>query len=226
MSQIIKPLLKVALTILIGMSIYETAKQLIVPSVTIVQSHIITVIFTTTIGTFVSYLALMNYKKIQEEFTTKDYLTGLYNRYKLDESLEYKLMQSKRYSTVFGIIMIDIDYFKTINDNYGHQAGDIILKEFAKILKDNSRETDIVGRWGGEEFLIIVENIDKDNILKLAEKLRVIVENYNFSFVKNKTASFGVSVYSPGDDITSIVNKADKALYNAKDSGRNCVRIV
>lgn len=226
MNQIVKSLIKVALSIIITMSVYETTKQLILPSLTLVESHVITIIFTTIIGTFISYIALINYKKVQEEFTSKEYLTGLYNRYHLDESLERKLKQSKRYSTIFGVMMIDIDHFKAVNDDYGHQAGDTILKEFANVLKNNSRETDIIGRWGGEEFLIIVENIDKDNIFKLAEKLRTIIETYDFSFVKHITASFGVTVYRSGDNVTEIVGRADKALYKAKNSGRNSVKIV
>ncbi len=158
-----------------------------------------------------------------EELVVRDRLTGLYNRTKLDEVLEYEFNRSKRYNTVFGVIMVDIDFFKKVNDTHGHQAGDTVLCEFANLLQDNSRETDTVGRWGGEEFLIVVENINKDAILMLAEKLRVSVDEYEFSIVKHKTASFGVSIYQTGDEINKIIARADLALYKAKSAGRNRV---
>ncbi|PHS37705.1 MAG: peptidase C56 [Sulfurovum sp.] len=155
-----------------------------------------------------------------------DYLTGLYNRAKINEVLNYELKYSKRYHTIFGVMMIDIDLFKQINDNYGHQLGDTVLCEFANLLKENSRETDTVGRWGGEEFFIIVENVDKDAILKLAEILRVVISNYAFSIIKYKTASFGVSIYQSNDDINTIVSRADAALYKAKKHGKNRVEFL
>jgi diguanylate cyclase (GGDEF)-like protein len=161
-----------------------------------------------------------------EELVVRDHLTGLYNRTKLDEVLEYVYKRSKRYNTVFGVIMIDIDFFKKVNDTHGHQVGDTVLCEFANLLEENSRETDTVGRWGGEEFLIIVENIDKDAILKLAEKLRANVDAYEFSIVKHKTASFGVTIYRSEDEINKIVARADIALYKAKHNGRNRVEFL
>ena len=161
-----------------------------------------------------------------EELVVRDHLTGLYNRTKLDEVLDHEVKRSKRYNTVFGVIMIDIDFFKKVNDTHGHQVGDTVLCEFASLIEENSRETDIVGRWGGEEFLIIVENIDKDAILKLAEKLRTYVDEYKFSIVKHKTASFGVSIYQTEDEINKIVARADIALYKAKHNGRNRVEFL
>lgn len=156
----------------------------------------------------------------------KDHLTGLYNRSKLDEVLEYNINYSSRYGNSFGVIMIDIDFFKKVNDEYGHQAGDIILKEFANILTLSSRETDIIGRWGGEEFLIIVENIDKDNLIKLAQKLKDMINEHNFPIVTHKTASFGAAIYKHDDKINQLIARADKALYLAKNSGRNCVEFL
>ena len=161
-----------------------------------------------------------------EELLVRDHLTGLYNRTKLDEVLEYEFKRSKRYNSVFGVIMIDIDFFKKVNDTHGHQAGDTVLIEFAKLLEENSRETDTVGRWGGEEFLIIVENIDQDSILMLAEKLRASIDAYEFSIVKHKTASFGVTIYRSEDEINKIVARADIALYKAKHNGRNRVEFL
>ena len=157
---------------------------------------------------------------------SKDYLTDLFNRSRLDEALEYELKQSERYKTIFGVIMMDIDYFKTVNDNYGHQVGDTVLREFSKILTSTFRVTDIVGRWGGEEFLIIVTNTNKKAIINLAEKLRVAIETYEFSTVKQKTASFGVTIYNPQDKINKLVSRVDKALYEAKNNGRNQVQYL
>ena len=161
-----------------------------------------------------------------KELVVRDHLTGLFNRTKLDEVLDYEYKRSKRHNTVFGVIMVDIDFFKKVNDTHGHQAGDTVLCEFATLLEENSRETDTVGRWGGEEFLIIVENIDKEAILKLAEKLRICVDEYKFSIVKHKTASFGVSIYQTEDEINKIVARADIALYKAKHNGRNRVEFL
>lgn len=161
-----------------------------------------------------------------QELAFTDYLTSLYNRSKIDEVLEYQVNHARRYHTFFGVIMIDIDYFKNVNDTYGHQTGDLILKEFAHILKQNARNTDTIGRWGGEEFLVIVENISETDLMKVAEKLRIIIENYTFPAVEHKTASFGVTLYKIDDTAEKLIERADQALYKAKSSGRNCVKIV
>lgn len=158
-----------------------------------------------------------------KDVASKDYLTGLYNRIKLDEVLQYQFNYSKRYGNIFGIILIDIDFFKDVNDEYGHQVGDSVLCEFAELLRAGSRETDTVSRWGGEEFLIVVENIAKESILLLAEKLRTRIEMYRFSKVNHKTASFGVAVYTEDDTISTLVARVDQALYEAKNGGRNRV---
>lgn len=166
----------------------------------------------------------VEYKNKQlRELASKDHLTGLYNRSKLDETLEYQLKHSKRSNTPFGLILIDIDFFKSVNDEHGHQAGDTILCEFSSLLTRYSRECDVVGRWGGEEFLIIVEDTDEKSIVVFAEKLRKTIELYQFSIVKHKTASFGATIYHPEDKPNSIVSRVDAALYEAKKSGRNKV---
>jgi diguanylate cyclase (GGDEF)-like protein/PAS domain S-box-containing protein len=162
-------------------------------------------------------------KKHIEELSITDRLTQLYNRLKLDEIFAMKLAIAGRYNTPFSIIMIDIDYFKLVNDTWGHQVGDDVLKEFSAILKNNARETDIVGRWGGEEFLILSPGADLDGAIKLSEKLREKVSSFKFSFAGHKTASFGVSSFHAGDDEKAMIKRADEALYRAKESGRNRV---
>lgn len=162
--------------------------------------------------------------RLLEKLASKDYLTNLYNRAKLDETLEYEIKYAKRHNIIFGVIMIDIDFFKTVNDEHGHQVGDTILQEFANLLLLNSRESDIVGRWGGEEFLIIANNITQENIMQVTEKLRFAIEKHPFPIIKNKTASFGVTLYRENDTLTTLIARADEALYQAKNSGRNCAK--
>ncbi|MFK2823863.1 diguanylate cyclase [Arcobacter sp. YIC-80] len=158
-----------------------------------------------------------------EELSITDKLTSLYNRTKIDDTLQRQLKYTKRYNEDFSLILIDIDFFKKINDTYGHQVGDTILKEFAQILKDNIRQTDTVGRWGGEEFIIICPktNLEEANIV--SQKIKNKIEKTSFSTINNCTASFGISTYKKGLDIKDIVKNADEALYKAKSNGRNTI---
>ncbi len=162
-------------------------------------------------------------KKRAEELAITDRLTGLYNRLKLDEVLNYEIAQTSRYDTPLSIIIIDIDHFKNVNDTYGHQTGDIVLKEVAQILRSCSRTSDTSGRWGGEEFLIILPNTNLTGALEAAEKIRTSIENYPFSVVGKKTASFGVAEFLVEENEDSFIERADQALYRAKSGGRNQV---
>jgi diguanylate cyclase (GGDEF)-like protein len=119
--------------------------------------------------------------------------------------------------------MLDLDYFKRVNDKYGHQVGDVILIEVSKILQQCTRKTDLVGRWGGEEFMIVCQETDGHGGERLAEKIRTKIEQHSFPVVGNKTASFGVATYEQSDEAKSMVGRADKALYQAKEQGRNRV---
>jgi len=156
-----------------------------------------------------------------KKLSVTDKLTGLYNRIKLDESLIIAKERVDRYDEIFGVIIIDIDFFKSVNDTHGHQAGDVVLVEFASILKNSVRRTDILGRWGGEEFMIVCTQTNLENIMILAEKLRKDIESFNFSIVKHKTASFGVATYQKGEALETMIDRADQALYIAKEKGRN-----
>lgn len=162
-------------------------------------------------------------KKRAEELAITDRLTGLYNRLKLDEVLNYEIAQTRRYETPLSIIIIDIDHFKSVNDTYGHQTGDMVLIEAAQILRSCSRASDTSGRWGGEEFLIILPNTNLSGALEAAEKIRMAIENYPFSVVGQKTASFGVSEFLANENENSFIERADQALYRAKTGGRNQV---
>lgn len=164
-------------------------------------------------------------KKRVEELSITDRLTGLYNRLKLDELFASYLSIAKRHQTPFSIIILDIDKFKSVNDTYGHQVGDSLLQELAKLLKNNVRFEDAVGRWGGEEFLILLPNSDLESARLLAEKLRSLMEAQNFAYVGRRTSSFGVASYHLHDDEKSMTARADAALYLAKENGRNRVEI-
>lgn len=155
-----------------------------------------------------------------------DKLTQLYNRYKLDDALEREFKRSKRTQSPFAVILLDIDHFKQVNDIFGHQAGDVILKEMADVFKKSIRATDIVGRWGGEEFIFILPDTNEDGAMLLAEKIRMRISTTHFSHPQKITGSLGVSVYRGDRAIGTIISRADQALYAAKHNGRNQVRMI
>lgn len=178
------------------------------------------------LGKMIGYTAVrqdITDKKRIEELSITDRLTGLYNRLKLDELLSLQVNMAHRYETPFSAIMLDIDKFKSVNDTYGHQVGDTLLQEIATVLKTNVRQEDILGRWGGEEFLILLPSTTLEGAIQLAEKLRVAIEVYDFTTVGKRTSSFGVATYAKGDDTKTVVGRADEALYRAKANGRNMV---
>jgi len=178
------------------------------------------------VGVMVGYTAIrqdITDKKRIEELSITDRLTGLYNRLKLDEMLSLHVSMAHRHKTPFSVIMLDIDKFKSVNDTYGHQVGDTLLQEIASVLKTNIRLEDVLGRWGGEEFLILLPNMTCEGALLLAEKLRLAIETYSFSTVGSRTSSFGVASYTQSDNTKTIVGRADEALYRAKANGRNRV---
>ncbi|WP_415926613.1 GGDEF domain-containing protein [Lebetimonas sp. JS170] len=165
-------------------------------------------------------------KKIKnklEIIATHDKLiTEIYNRLEMNKRLIEEIERAKRYKTPLSIIYFDIDYFKQVNDIYGHEKGDEVLKEISKLIKENIRKTDIFGRWGGEEFLIILPSTKAKEAVKISEKLRKIIQEHNFDGL-NVTISFGIAELKENDDNISIVNRADRALYKAKEKGRNIV---
>ena len=170
--------------------------------------------------------AIEEKNKELEKLAITDNLTDLYNRRKLDELLKNEIHRSDRFGHTFGLTILDIDYFKRVNDTYGHQVGDKVLIEIANILKNNLRKTDFVGRFGGEEFVIICPESNIESVVKLMENLRLIIQNHNFGKVKNQTVSFGITLLKESDTVDSILKRADEALYKAKNSGRNKVSII
>lgn len=158
-----------------------------------------------------------------EKLSVTDQLTNLYNRRKISDTLAYELKSFHRTKNEFSLLIIDIDYFKSVNDKYGHNIGDFVIVEISKLLQNNIRQTDTIGRWGGEEFIIILPNTNNIQAKNLAEKLRIIVANNYFVEVGTKTISVGVSTSLENDTKDSIIERADSALYKAKNTGRNKV---
>ncbi len=162
-------------------------------------------------------------KKEIERISITDRLTGIFNRMRLDEVLIQEQNRYERYGQVYSIILFDIDFFKKVNDTYGHIAGDSVLKETAALIKKQVRVNDVFGRWGGEEFLLICPQTGGKDAHILAEKLRKSLAEYGFSQVPSITASFGVACIKNAANYNELLMNADKALYQAKDQGRNRV---
>ncbi|MGB5867623.1 MAG: transporter substrate-binding domain-containing protein [Arcobacteraceae bacterium] len=158
-----------------------------------------------------------------EKLAITDKLTNIYNRRKLDEMLEHELNRSQRFKHTFAVVILDIDFFKKVNDTFGHQEGDKVLIQIANILKTHIRKTDIVGRFGGEEFVIICPESHQENVYNLIEKIRLYIENYTFENIGNITASFGITMLQENDTEEALLKRADDALYKAKNNGRNQV---
>lgn len=154
-----------------------------------------------------------------------DNLTKLYNRVKLDKSLQDEINRSQRYNTNFSIILLDIDYFKKVNDNFGHQIGDEVLIESAQVLSKNIRNVDILGRWGGEEFLVICPETKIEDAIKVASHINAAIKLHKFTTYPNTvTISLGVATFSKHiKNVDDIILNADKALYQAKEEGRDKV---
>lgn len=158
-----------------------------------------------------------------ELLSETDKLTGLFNRHKLDQKLEEEITRSQRENSPFSLIILDLDHFKKVNDTFGHHLGDLVLIDTAKILRDQCRSIDMVGRWGGEEFLIICPATNLEGAMAVAEKCRIKIEQHIFPSVGEVTASFGVKCYETNDSVISMLENADLALYRCKKHGRNSV---
>jgi len=158
-----------------------------------------------------------------EYISTTDSLTKIFNRRHIEEVFELEIKRSIRHDRDLSIIIFDIDFFKVVNDTHGHQTGDAVLKQFADTVKKNIRSTDILGRWGGEEFLIICPEINLKNGSHMAWTLCNRLAKQHFGKAGTQTASFGVTTFKKGDDTQAMISRADKALYLAKSNGRNRV---
>ncbi len=153
-----------------------------------------------------------------------DQLTGLYNRHKLESFMDQEVARCTRYGSSFSLVIFDLDHFKSINDRFGHNEGDAVLAGVSRLLKEGVRESEIAGRWGGEEFLIILPETTLDSAVPVADRLRGAIEAHRFSIPERVTISVGVAAFRLGDSPHEIIQRADAALYSAKESGRNCVK--
>jgi len=165
-------------------------------------------------------------RKLAESIAKKDSLTGVYNRYKFETIMDNRVDEAKRYKKSFSIMILDIDYFKKVNDTYGHLIGDSVLKEFATRIKASLRTSDFLARWGGEEFIVLVPFAGIDEAKSVAQKCKKIVESEAFKIVGTITCSIGISSFSDADDADTMFRRADEALYQAKNSGRNCIKYM
>ncbi|MBP2640477.1 MAG: hypothetical protein H6Q66_1428 [Firmicutes bacterium] len=155
-----------------------------------------------------------------------DFLTNLYNRKFIIGRIEHEIKRFDRTENMFAIIMGDIDHFKKLNDTYGHECGDFVLKEIAKVMQKTTREIDFVARWGGEEFLILLPESDRESAAEIAERLRKSIEHTTIEYDKkrlNATITFGVAAYGKGMTADEVIKNADRALYDGKQQGRNRV---
>jgi diguanylate cyclase (GGDEF)-like protein/hemerythrin-like metal-binding protein len=161
--------------------------------------------------------------RLLEGLATTDQLTGLFNRRMLDERAEAELERAARYGTPMSLVMFDLDHFKRVNDNWGHQAGDEVLKEVSALTRSLIREPDKLFRWGGEEFVVLAPHTDAEGAAVLAEKLRRTIASHRFPAVGAMTASFGVAQWRHADSLALWFGHVDLALYRAKNSGRDRV---
>jgi diguanylate cyclase (GGDEF)-like protein len=154
---------------------------------------------------------------------TTDVLTGVFNRLKFNQELAVEIARSARYKTPLALVMYDIDHFKAVNDTHGHQVGDRVLVDMTRLVTAKIRETDVLARWGGEEFMVLAANCNGQAASQLAEKLRAAIKEFVFDKVGTVTCSFGVAQFQDGDSAETITARADTALYRAKTGGRNRV---
>jgi diguanylate cyclase (GGDEF)-like protein/PAS domain S-box-containing protein len=155
-----------------------------------------------------------------------DSLTQVYNRQKIEREIEVELDRFRRYATVFSIIMFDLDFFKEVNDEHGHDVGDKVLIELTKVVQTEIRSTDLLARWGGEEFVVLCPGIRVENVAQQADRIRRQIEEHAFGIIETMTVSFGVTEVKESDTIDSLMKRADVALYKAKESGRNRVNQI
>jgi len=168
-------------------------------------------------------------KRAEEEIyllATTDSLTGIANRREFSAILVREVDRAKRYGTPMTLVMYDLDYFKRVNDAFGHDVGDTVLQAVTSLVKENIRANDVVARWGGEEFMVLMPQSDIKAASNAAEKLRLAIAEHHFDNIGKLTVSFGVTAFEPQDDLNSLLKRVDDALYRAKERGRNRVEIL
>ena len=185
------------------------------------------------IGSFIlKYIGSGNVEAVYHEeiyrMMITDGLTGIANRRKLDEALENEFLRAKRYGRPLSIAILDADHFKKVNDTHGHIVGDFVLKKLATLFQQNIRREELLGRYGGEEFVVVMPEVDSSGAFQLAEKLRKTVEGTVFKSGEAElpvTISVGVATLGAEESVKAFLDTADQALYKSKEDGRNRVTI-
>lgn len=188
------------------------------------------------IGNKIGYIALRDHitrEKEIEEHALVDEVTKVYNRRKINQDIIFSIDRFKRYGEPFSFVMLDIDYFKTFNDRYGHLVGDEILIQISNFINSQTRASDIFARWGGDEFAMLIPNIGVEHARLLCEKLRKTIAEKScstlqdrFSISESISCSFGITTIQNEDSIDSLIGRTDRALYLAKEKGRNRVEVL
>jgi diguanylate cyclase len=160
------------------------------------------------------------------KLATTDSLTKIGNRRLFEEVFQAHQMVVGKYHPSLHLLIFDVDDFKGINDTYGHNIGDSVLKELAALVSNSIRKSDVFVRWGGEEFAILLRYSDSISVMKLAEHICNIIDTHIFAFINHLTCSFGVTEINSAENIQIVLGRADKALYQAKSDGKNCVRML
>lgn len=182
----------------------------------------------TIIVLILAHLTIGGYQRRLEEMAATDKLTGVTNRQVFDTIIDQTIKGLKRHPGPLSLIIFDIDHFKRINDNYGHLAGDLILKTIASLAREMIRESDTICRWGGEEFIVLLPDCDHLSATELAERMRLAIANRSITAHSNSlkvTASFGIAQIKEQESIDELINRADQGLYRSKRQGRNRVSV-
>jgi diguanylate cyclase (GGDEF)-like protein len=176
---------------------------------------------------YINRVILPTIVKLENELTvlaSTDSLTKIYNRSKYSEIMEREIERAKRFNLSLAMILFDIDAFKGINDTYGHFIGDEVLKTLVTLVREEIRRIDILIRWGGDEFICILPETNLEGAIKLAERMRFLIEKYRFAHIGKVTISMGISQFIEGDTENTLLIRADEGLYEAKLNGGNQVR--
>lgn len=171
---------------------------------------------------FSAYGEVMTWRKM----AWQDYLTNIANRRMLDSWIEQEIDKSKEDNTSFSVVYFDIDHFKDLNDHYGHHVGDDVLREFVNVVQRTIGQHEYFGRWGGEEFIVLLPAETTYEAEQVAERIRESIEKHAFQQVGHLTASFGIASFQESDLPNTLLSRADHALYSAKNSGRNAVKVA
>jgi diguanylate cyclase (GGDEF)-like protein len=206
----------------VGMNLYYKQHFQLQTYDSLIQFYISNAVYVLALYYLQRFKMAFKENEAMQHLANTDYLTNLPNR----RHVEKKLGDNIKSNNPFSVILLDIDHFKDINDTYGHDTGDVVLREFAHLIQDNIRDKDVVGRWGGEEFIIIANDLDGKQAVIFSNRIRKLIEEKTFSHREPITSSFGVAEYNQKDRLQDVLKRADVALYKAKENGRNNVEII